>query len=152
MKKNQVGTISWTDLTVPDAVGVSEFYAAVVGWGSMGLDMGGYHDFCMMPPGAKKPAGGICHARGDNQNLPAQWLVYITVADLAASLRTCVAKGGKIVAPLRDMGMGKMAVIQDPAGAVAALFEPVPEKPVKKAKTKAKAKTKVAKKTAKKTK
>jgi predicted enzyme related to lactoylglutathione lyase len=148
MKKNQVGTISWTDLTVPDAVAVSSFYAAVVGWKSMGLDMGGYQDFCMMPPGAKKPASGICHARGENKNLPAQWLVYITVADLRASLKTCVAQGGKIVAPLREMGMGKMAVIKDPAGAVAALFEHAPAQPVKK--SKAKAKTKAAKNTAKK--
>lgn len=138
MKKNQIGTISWTDLTVPDAVAVGSFYEAVVGWKSMGIDMGGYQDFCMMPPGAKKPAGGICHARGENKNLPAQWLVYITVADLRASLKKCVAKGGKIVAPLRDMGMGKMAVIQDPAGAVAALFETKEPKPAKPRKAKAK--------------
>ena len=142
MKKNQVGAISWTDLTVPDAVRVSDFYAAVVGWETMGIDMGGYQDFCMMPPGSKKPAGGICHARGDNQNLPAQWLVYITVADLRASLKTCLAQGGKIVAPLRDMGMGKMAVIQDPAGAVAALFEHAAAAPAKKPKVSAATKAK----------
>jgi predicted enzyme related to lactoylglutathione lyase len=136
MKKNQVGSITWTDLTVPDAVAVSGFYEAVVGWKRVGLDMGGYEDFCMTPPGAKKPAGGICHARGMNQGLPAQWLVYITVADLRASLKACVAKGGKVVAPLRDMGGAKMAVISDPAGAVAALFQPAKEQPAKKAKAK----------------
>jgi predicted enzyme related to lactoylglutathione lyase len=136
MKKNHVGSIMWTDLTVPDAVAVSKFYEAVVGWKSMGVDMGGYEDFCMMPPGAKKPAGGICHARGDNQNLPAQWLVYITVANLRASLKVCLAKGGVIVAPERDMGGAKMAVIRDPAGAVAALFQPAKEKPAKKTKAK----------------
>jgi predicted enzyme related to lactoylglutathione lyase len=131
MKKNPVGSVSWMDLTVPDAVAVGEFYAAVVGWKSVGVDMGGYQDFCMMPPGKKKPAAGICHARGSNQNLPAQWLVYLTVANLRASLKTCVAKGGKVIAPLRDMGMGKMAVVQDPAGAVAALFEFAKPKPIK---------------------
>ena len=139
MKNNPVGSITWTDLTVPDAVAVKNFYEAVVGWSSMGIDMGGYEDFCMMPPGAKKPAGGICHARGPNTNLPAQWLVYINVANLRASLKTCVAKGGTIIAPYRSMGAGKMAVIKDPAGAVAALFEPAKEKPAKKTKaTKAK--------------
>lgn len=136
MKKNQVGSISWTDLTVPDAVAVRGFYEAVVGWKSLGLDMGGYEDFCMMPPGGRKPAAGICHARGSNKGLPAQWLVYITVANLAASLKACVAKGGKIVAPVRDMGGSKMAVIRDPAGAVAALFQPAPAKPAKKSKSK----------------
>ena len=126
----------WTDLTVPDAVAVSGFYAAVVGWESVGIEMGGYQDYCMMPPGAKKPAGGICHARGENKNLPAQWLVYITVANLRKSLKACAAKGGVIVAPERDMGGAKMAVIRDPAGAVAALFQPAEEKPAKKTKTK----------------
>lgn len=134
MKKNQVGRILWTDLTVPDAVAVSGFYAAVVGWKAVGLDMGGYEDFCLTPPGARKPAAGICHARGGNRNLPAQWLVYITVADLRASLKTCVAQGGAVVAPARAMGGAKMAVIRDPAGAVAALFEPAKAKARKRAK------------------
>ena len=131
MKKNRTGSILWTDLTVPDAVAVSGFYEAVVGWKSVGLNMGGYQDFCMVPPGGRKPAGGICHARGENKGLPAQWLVYITVADLRASLKACVAKGGAVVAPPRNMGGAKMAVIRDPAGAVAALFEPAKTKPAK---------------------
>jgi predicted enzyme related to lactoylglutathione lyase len=138
MKKNQVGRILWSDLTVPDAVAVSGFYAAVVGWKSVGLDMGGYEDFCMMPAGAKKPAAGICHARGVNKDLPAQWLVYITVANLRRALKTCVAKGGTIVTPERAVGDAKMAVIRDPAGAVAALFQPAKEKPAKKATAKVK--------------
>ncbi len=132
----------WTDLTVADAVGVSGFYRAVVGWKSVGVDMGGYEDFCMTPPGGRKPAAGICHARGMNKDLPAQWLVYITVADLNASLTACVANGGAVVVPLRDMGGAKMAVIRDPAGAVATLFEPA------KPKAKSKAKSKRAKKKA----
>lgn len=142
MKKKPVGSITWTDLTVRDAVAVSGFYEAVVGWKRMGLDMGGYEDFCMMPAGSKDAAAGICHARGANKGLPAQWLVYITVADLRASLKACVAKGGKVVAPLRDMGGAKMAVIRDPAGAVAALFQPAKEQPAKKAKAKRAKKTK----------
>ena len=134
MKKNQVGSILWTDLTVPDAVAVSGFYAAVVGWKSVGVDMGGYEDFCMMPPGAKKPAAGICHARGENRDLPAQWMVYLTVANLRASLKKCTAKGGAVVGAVRTMGGAKMAVIRDPAGAVAMLFEPAQDRPVKKSK------------------
>lgn len=133
MKPQPIGSVSWMDLTVPDATKVSDFYGAVVGWKKMGLDMGGYEDYCMMPPGKKKPASGICHARGDNADLPAQWLIYITVADLRASLKTCLAHGGEIVRNVREMGpMGKMAVIRDPAGAVAALFEFPKAKPAKK--------------------
>jgi predicted enzyme related to lactoylglutathione lyase len=142
MKKNPVGSIQWTDLTVRDAVMVSKFYEAVVGWKAAGVDMGGYEDFCMMPPASKKPAGGVCHARGENQNLPAQWLIYITVVNLNASLKACLAQGGAIVTPVRDMGGAKMAVIRDPAGAVAALFQPAKEGSAKKTKAKRTKKTK----------
>ena len=31
-RKPPVGTVAWTDLTVPDAEGIRDFYARVVGW------------------------------------------------------------------------------------------------------------------------
>jgi predicted enzyme related to lactoylglutathione lyase len=34
-----VGRIAWIDLTVPDAVGVRDFYRHVVGWGSAEVGM-----------------------------------------------------------------------------------------------------------------
>jgi predicted enzyme related to lactoylglutathione lyase len=126
MKTPKPGTISWTDLTVPDAPAVRDFYAAVVGWKVMPIPMGGYDDYCMLPPGGRQPAAGICHARGKNADIPPQWLVYLTVPDLARSLRACKKSGGKVIAPTRKMGGAKMAIIQDPAGAVAALYQPAP--------------------------
>jgi predicted enzyme related to lactoylglutathione lyase len=121
-----IGSVSWTDLTVPDAVSVRKFYESVVGWTSTPLDMGGYDDFCMNIPGDGTTVTGICHARGENANWPAgQWLIYITVADLDASLQQCSKLGGKVIAGPRDMGgQGRAAVIRDPAGAVAGLFQP----------------------------
>lgn len=57
--------------------------------------------------------------------LPAQWLIYITVADLEASTRRCAELGGEVLAGPREMGgQGRVAVIRDPAGVVAALFQP----------------------------
>ena len=122
-KKPDVGAISWTDLTVKNAKAVRDFYAAVVGWKVSEVEMDGYSDFGMMRPGDKKMVAGICHARGENKNLPAQWLIYITVADLDASLQRCVKRGGKIVVKARALAGGRIAVIRDPAGAVAALYE-----------------------------
>jgi len=122
--KPKVGDIAWRDLTVKNAVKVRDFYAAVVGWKSVGLDMGGYEDFCMNRPGDGETMAGICHARGENTGLPTQWLIYINVANLKKSLAACRKNGGKVVYPTRKMAGGKMAVIRDPAGAVAALFEP----------------------------
>lgn len=124
MNPPQPGQIGWIDLTVPDAVRVRDFYARVAGWTPSPVPMEGYDDFCMLPPGAEIPAAGICHARGANASLPAQWLIYITVPDVDRSARDCTELGGEIVVPVREMGGGRFAVIRDPAGAVCALFQP----------------------------
>ncbi len=118
------GTIGWHDLTVPNAVDVRDFYSAVVGWKPEPVDMDGYQDFAMAPGSGGDPLTGICHARGGNADLPAQWLIYIHVADLDASLGECRRKGGAVVVGPRELAGGRFAVIRDPAGAVAALYQP----------------------------
>ena len=120
------GQIGWIDLTVPDAPAVRDFYQAVTGWTPSPLDMGGCQDFCMQPPGESQPVAGICHARGQNAGLPSVWLIYITVDDLDRSIRTCLELGGELLRSAAVMGeLGRFCVIEDPAGAVCALFEPV---------------------------
>lgn len=118
------GRILWQDLTVPDAERVRDFYREVVGWASAPVDMGGYDDFNMMPPGAEEPVAGVCHARGSNADLPAQWLLYITVDDVEVSAGRCRQLGGEVVVGPRSMGDGRFCVVRDPAGAVAALYQP----------------------------
>lgn len=118
----KVGEILWRDLTVNNAEQVRDFYKAVVGWQSSGQDMGGYEDFNMISPTTGETVAGVCHARGSNAGLPAQWLIYITVEDVAASARKCVELGGKVLNGPRKMGGGDFCVIQDPAGAVCALY------------------------------
>jgi predicted enzyme related to lactoylglutathione lyase len=119
-----VGTVGWIDLTVADAAPVRDFYADVVGWAPTGLDMGGYEDFVMTAPGGDVVAG-VCHARGPNVGLPAVWLPYFVVSDIAASVAACAARGGAVVSGPRDMGeYGVMAVLRDPAGAHCAAIQP----------------------------
>lgn len=124
MSSPKIGSVGWFDLTVPDATNVRDFYKAVVGWTTSEVPMGEYSDYCMHPQDSD-PVAGVCHARGTNANLPPAWLIYITVADLKASLAKCRELGGTELTPIRDMGSyGTMAVIRDPAGAVCALIQP----------------------------
>jgi predicted enzyme related to lactoylglutathione lyase len=118
------GTIGWVDLTIENAEEIRDFYSAVVGWQPEPVDMGGYHDFSMVVASSGPAVAGVCHARGINTGLPRQWLVYITVADLDTSMKRCRDLGGVILAGPRSLGSGRFCVIQDPAGAVAALFMP----------------------------
>lgn len=123
----EIGSIGWADLTIDDASGMRDFYQKVVGWESEDFEMDGYNDFVMKTAPTGRPVAGICHARGINKSLPAQWLIYITVADVEASAAACVDTGGEILSPVKVVdGQGRFCVIRDPAGAVAALFQPEP--------------------------
>jgi predicted enzyme related to lactoylglutathione lyase len=120
----KAGSIAWTDLSVPDAVGIRDFYSQVVGWSSNPVSMGEYDDFTMLPPGSEAPAAGICHAKGVNADLPPVWMIYIVVEDLDESLEACTKGGGQVLVGPKSMGPGSAyAVIRDPAGAVSALYQ-----------------------------
>jgi len=117
------GAIAWRDLTVPDAPAVRDFYAAVAGWTWAPVAMGDHEDYEMRDVSGRTVAG-ICHARGANAGLPAQWLVYILVPDLDAAIAACEGHGGAVIDGPRDMAGARFCVVRDPAGAVAALYEP----------------------------
>ena len=135
MPGSDVGHILWTDLTVPHAEAVRDFYAAVVGWTFEPVGMSGCQDYMMVAPGPfpdrpkERPFHpvGICHARGGNAKLPAQWLNYFGVADLDVARAKVTELGGALVTDIQPYGQSRYCVIEDPAGAVCALFENVPD-------------------------
>ena len=118
-----IGSVAWVDLTAPDAEAVRGFYTRVVGLTSEPVDMGGYEDFNLCSDDGA-PRAGVCWKRGANAEVPTQWLIYFRVADLEASLASCCTSGGEVLRDATDMGRdGRYAVIRDPVGAVAALFQ-----------------------------
>jgi predicted enzyme related to lactoylglutathione lyase len=119
-----LGSIVWQDLTVPDASKLRDFYAQVVGWTSTPVGMGSYSDYCMNTRQDGKTVAGICHAKGINANVPAQWLIYISVGDVDRAVAKCKELGGAVIDGPRALMGQRFCVIRDPAGAVAALFGP----------------------------
>ena len=66
----------------------------------------------------------VCHARGGNADQPAVWMIYLVVENLEDSLAGVREGGGEVLVGPKSMGPGSAyAVIKDPAGAVAALYE-----------------------------
>jgi predicted enzyme related to lactoylglutathione lyase len=120
---SEFGKIGWIDMTVEDAPGVRDFYKAVVGWGSEDVSMGDYADYSMTTPDGQA-VSGICHARGSNAELPPGWLIYITVKDVDDSAAVCIAHGGEVLVAPTGLAGGRFCVIRDPAGSVAALYQP----------------------------
>ncbi len=116
--KKPLGSIVWTDLTVNNADEVRDFYSKVLGWKHEAIGMGEYNDYVMKANDADGGTSGICNARGINSNVPAQWMIYVTVSDVELAVKTCIVNGGKVLDGPRKMGKNDFAVIEDPAGAV----------------------------------
>ncbi|MDE2826569.1 MAG: VOC family protein [Bacteroidota bacterium] len=114
----------WVDITVDDAETLRDFYAAVVGWESVPVAMGGYEDYAMSIDGDAQ--AGICHARGVNAKLPPVWLPYFRVESIEASIQHCLDRGGELISPAKTFGPGQSyAVIRDPSGAACAIWSAV---------------------------
>jgi len=110
------GRIGWVDLTVEDATESRDFWAAVAGFDSAEpVPMGGYSDFVLTADG--RGVAGVCHARGVNAALPPVWLVYFVVEDMDEAVSEVERRGGRVIQRRESM-----AVVSDPAGAVAALW------------------------------
>jgi len=122
-----IGCISWLDLTVDNALATRDFYQKVVGWSVEDVEMEDtserYADYNMLGDDGI-PAAGICHARGANLDLPAIWIIYLPVGDLAESLRRVREGGGKIIKETAGADGGYVsAVVQDPVGVCLALVQ-----------------------------
>ena len=121
-KKSKVGVIEWRDLTVDNAEQVKNFYSKVVGWNTSAASMGDYDDYNVNLPHSDETIAGICHARGSNAKIPAQWLMYVRVESVQDSVKQCIDLGGAIIDGPRKQFGGIFCVIQDPAGAILALL------------------------------
>ncbi|WP_035456568.1 VOC family protein [Algoriphagus terrigena] len=124
-KKNYpIGSIVSADLTVPHATELRDFYAQVIGWEPEGLRMGSDPDYMdyVMKDAEGNWAGGLCHARGVNSDIPPQWMVYIQVKDIGESVEKCKNLGGKVIKESFDKsGNYLYAMLEDPMGAVLAV-------------------------------
>ena len=111
------GAFSWSELLTTDPSAAAEFYGKLFGWTlkTMDMGMGPYHVVHVGENGI----GGIMKLPPDAPKMPPMWGCYVTVDDVDKTLATCTALGGKTLVPPMDVpGVGRMAVLQDPQGAM----------------------------------
>ncbi len=122
--KEQLGTIGWFDLTVTDARPLSQFYSEVIGWKIQETPVDDYHDYTMTHEKSGHPLSGICHKKGQNADIPSQWLMYVHVDDIESRTKKVEQLGGTIIkGPTPPSSYGRYTIFKDPQGAVMALFE-----------------------------
>src|SRR3954447_3611770 len=113
------GTLSWTDLTTSDAGAAKRFYGELLGWEFDDLPIGDGQFYSM----AK--LGGLEVAALSQSDQPPHWNVYVTVDAADAAAARAAELGATILAePFDVMQARRMAVVQDPTGAIISAWEP----------------------------
>ena len=120
--KPKIGQFYWTDITVENPSELKEFYKNLLGWQEIEVPMKdgeeSYVDYGMAAA-PTTPAGGICHNRGKNAGLPAQWISYFYIDDVEKALQNCIDLGGELLKESRKSdGTLNFVIVKDPQGAV----------------------------------
>jgi len=120
------GTFSWVDLGTTDAAAAKRFYGELFGWEAIDMPAGEGRTYTMFRLGGQDVAGGYEQDEQERAaGVPPHWSSYVTVEDVGAAAGAVPDAGGVVVAPPFDvLDSGRMAVVQDPAGAVLSLWEP----------------------------
>ncbi|HEX8691161.1 MAG TPA: VOC family protein [Longimicrobium sp.] len=121
------GTFCWVDLSAHDAAAAKRFYPALLGWSVNDMKYGeAEHEvYTMYEVDGRQVAASA--AMGEDQKgmgVPPFWLSYVAVENADETAARAAELGGTVMAgPFDVLDAGRMAIVQDPTGAVFALWQ-----------------------------
>jgi len=119
------GRFCWTDLGTSDPADAKRFYTGLFGWTIEDRPMGNGAVYTMLFSGGRSVAA--LYQQDPQQQamgIPPNWLSYISVESADRSAELARTLGGTVLMDAFDvLDVGRMAMIQDPTGAVVALWE-----------------------------
>jgi uncharacterized protein len=124
--KYSPGAFSWAELATTDQDAAKQFYGQLFGWSAVDNPIGDGVVYSVMQVGGKDVAAISPQMQSQREaGAPPAWNSYITVQSADATADKAKGLGGNVLAPPFDvMDLGRMAVIQDPQGAVFMVWEP----------------------------
>ncbi len=121
------GHVSWNELITTDPTSSASFYGKLFGWQAVpfvapGAPAGDAAYLVFKTDANDTGVGGMMAE--PTPGVPPHWMPYVIVKDADASLAKAVELGAKALMPVMAIGgVGRVAVIQDPLGAVIGLHE-----------------------------
>jgi predicted enzyme related to lactoylglutathione lyase len=119
------GTFCWVELATSDSEAAKTFYTQLFGWTYEDLPMGPGMVYTMLKLDGKN-VGALYKQMEEqaSQGVPPNWLSYVSVTNADESTAKAKDLGATILKDAFDvMTVGRMSVVQDPTGAVFALWQ-----------------------------
>lgn len=113
------GEFCWENLSTSDPASALAFYQKVVGWGVTPFGQ----DVSLLT----RAGGEVATVGQAPDGSPSAWLPFVGVESVSASLEQAAQLGATTHVGVTDIpGVGAFAILEDPTGAVFALFESQP--------------------------
>ena len=124
------GSFCWIELGTTDQQAAKKFYGDLLGWTPLDFPMGPDDFYTIFNlDGRNTSAAYTLKPEMISQGVPPHWMLYMAVASADDTAAKAVPAGGKLIAgPFDVMTFGRMAVLQDPAGASFSLWQPMSHK------------------------
>jgi len=118
------GTFSWAELSTIDQKAGVAFYRALLGWDVKDQPIGPTEVYSMFTLRGQEVGAAYTMQPDERQlGIPPHWNLYVTVASVDDAAKRAEGLGAKVLVPPFDvMDAGRMAVVQDPTGAVFQLW------------------------------
>jgi len=120
------GTFSWPELSTTDQKAGVAFYRQLFGWDLNEQPIGPTETYSMFQLRGKEVAAAYSMRPEERQSgIPPHWNSYVSVKNVDESVKRAQELGANVLAPPFDvMDAGRMAVLQDPTGAVFQVWQP----------------------------
>jgi uncharacterized protein len=116
------GTFCWVDLMAADQDAAKRFYTGLFGWDYQDFPFGEGAVYSLAQVGGQ-PVAAITPLPGDG--MPPHWNCYVSVDDADAAAARAQELGATVILAAGDVGeSGRLAMIQDPQGAILGLWQP----------------------------
>lgn len=119
----RAGLFGWNELITSNVEGAKKFYSEVFGWTTETKNIAPGWDYHMFKNG-ETMVGGMFGITPEMGPMPSHWLAYVMSDDIDADVAKATAAGGRIIKDKMVVpGTGCFAIIQDPQGAVIAVWK-----------------------------
>jgi len=115
----------WNELWTSDVAMALAFYSKLVGYTHEAMDMGAQGTYHVLSTPGNKGRGGVMLS--PDPKTPAQWVPYVRVADVDATLANAKRLGAQVCMEGTDIPeVGRIGMMVDPQGAMIAVIKPTP--------------------------